>query len=88
MANADGPSDDGASPKSSRAMRRFEEAFDALPAEYREIITLARLVELSRADAAGRTIFTEAANRRLLSRALARLAVLVARAESGDDRER
>ena len=52
----------------------FENAFDRLPADHQEVITLARIVRLPHqevGDAMGRT---EAASRMLLGRALAGLA--------------
>jgi len=67
-------------------MHRVERSFDALPPEFREVITLARLVGLSHAEIAAQTGRTEDACRQLLSRGLARLATLVARQERKDGR--
>ena len=53
---------------------RIEHAMDALPEEYREVITLAHLLGLSRAEIAVETGRSEGAVRMLLHRALARLA--------------
>jgi len=56
---------------------RFEKAFDRLPDEYREVILLANVVGLSRAEIARQMNRTEIAVRTALARALARLASLV-----------
>ena len=58
-------------------LERIESAFDRLPEEYREVITLARIAGLSRAEIAERMGRREGAVRTLLSRALARLAELL-----------
>lgn len=87
----EGGADDGAllagyaavaTPSRHAAMReeieRIERAFDELPEEYREVITLARLVGLSHAEIARRLGRSEEAVRQLLARARARLARLLA----------
>lgn len=51
----------------------IERAFDALPEDYREVITLARIVRLSHAEIAERMGRTPVSTRHLLHRALARL---------------
>lgn len=48
----------------------MEAAFDRLPADYREVITLTRIVQLSHAETARQMGRTEGAVRMLLSRAL------------------
>jgi RNA polymerase sigma-70 factor (ECF subfamily) len=58
---------------------RIERAFDALPDDYREVLTLARIVGLSHREIAERLGRGEEAVRKLLSRARARLAILLAR---------
>ncbi|MFO0985558.1 MAG: sigma-70 family RNA polymerase sigma factor [Planctomycetota bacterium] len=58
---------------------RVELAFERLPEEYREVIVLARVVGLTRAEIAERMGRSEGAVRTLLSRALAQLAHLVER---------
>ncbi|HEX5050968.1 MAG TPA: sigma-70 family RNA polymerase sigma factor [Planctomycetota bacterium] len=67
---------------SGRALRqedieRLEAAIDQLPDEQREVITLAHLVGLSRAEIGARMGKTEEAVRALLHRAKARLAILL-----------
>lgn len=52
---------------------RIERAFDGLPEQYREMITLSRLAGLSNAEIAAHLGKTEANVRMLLSRALAKL---------------
>jgi RNA polymerase sigma-70 factor, ECF subfamily len=52
---------------------RIEKAFDELPEEYREVITLARIVGLPYADIAEQMNRSDDAVRKLLARALARL---------------
>ena len=64
------------------ALELTEKAFDQLPEHYREVIILARLVGMSRAEIAERTGRTEGAVRTLLSRALATLAEIVESSES------
>lgn len=58
-------------------LARVEQAFEKLPDEYREVIVLARVVGLSRAEIAEQMGKTEGAVRTLLSRALAELAEMV-----------
>jgi len=58
-------------------LERIERAFARLPQDYREIISLARIVGLSHAEIAREMGRTEGATRTLLSRALARLATLL-----------
>jgi RNA polymerase sigma-70 factor (ECF subfamily) len=58
---------------------RFEAAFDELPDEHREILALICLAGLSHREAAERLGRSEEATRKLLSRARARLAALLAR---------
>lgn len=67
---------------SGRALRaeevaRLEAAIDELPAEQREVITLAHLAGLSRAEIGERMGKTEEAVRALLHRAKARLSMLL-----------
>ncbi len=54
-------------------LARLERAFEALPDEYREVIALARIVGLSHKEIAVQMNRSEAAARKLLGRALARL---------------
>ena len=56
---------------------RLEAAIDQLPEEQREVITLAHLVGLSRADIGAQMGRTEEAVRALLHRAKARLSILL-----------
>lgn len=56
---------------------RFEEAFAALPEDYREVILLARIVELPHEEIAARMGRSVSATWTLLSRALARLSTLL-----------
>jgi len=58
-------------------LERIENAFDKLSEEQREVIVLAHVVGLSRAEIAERTDRNEGAVRVLLHRALARVAVLL-----------
>lgn len=58
-------------------VERVEAAFDQLSEEHREVITLAHLSELSRAEIAERMQKSEGAVRVLLHRALARLSGLL-----------
>jgi len=60
-------------------LRQVEEAFDRLPSDYREIITLSRIVGLSNARIAEELERTEASVRNALYRGLALLSELVAR---------
>lgn len=55
-------------------LQRLEQAFAALPPDWREVVVLVRLQGLSHAAAARRLGRTESATRTMLSRALARLA--------------
>lgn len=71
---------------SGRALRaeevqRLEAAIDQLPDEQREVVTLAHLVGLSRAEIATQMNRTDEAVRALLHRAKARLAILL---DAGD----
>ena len=59
---------------------RVERAFAELPPDYREVITLARIVDLPHAEIAKAMGRSEGAVRTLLSRALARLASVLERA--------
>ena len=56
---------------------RIERAFDRLPEEYREVITLARLVGLSRAEIAAQLGKSEGAVKMLLHRALVQMSGLL-----------
>lgn len=60
----------------------FEQVFDRLPEDYREVITLSKLVGLSHAEIAVEMKRSEGAVRVLLHRALARLGVLLETAEN------
>lgn len=62
------------------AIARVEAAFDALPDDYRRVITLARIVGLSHGEIAREMGRSEDAVRNLLARALARLGGVLARA--------
>jgi RNA polymerase sigma-70 factor (ECF subfamily) len=62
-------------------LSRVEQAFEKLPEDYREVIVLARVVGLSRAEIAEKMGRTEGAVRTLLSRALAELAEVVTKSE-------
>jgi RNA polymerase sigma-70 factor (ECF subfamily) len=55
-------------------LARFERAFDALPDDYREVISLARVLDLPHREVAQRLGRSELATRALLHRALATLA--------------
>ena len=59
------------------AIEQLESVMDALPADYREVIVLARIVQLPHAEIAEKIGRSEGATRVLLSRALARLATLI-----------
>jgi RNA polymerase sigma-70 factor (ECF subfamily) len=63
-------------------VRALEAAFDELPEDYREVITLSRVVRLSRSQVAAQMQRTEDSVRNLLSRALAVLAEALRRRES------
>lgn len=58
-------------------MERIERAFESLPDEYREVITLAHIVGLSRAEIAQHMGKSEGAVRVLLHRALAKVSSLL-----------
>ncbi len=58
-------------------IERLESAFDELPEDYREVITLSRILGLSRAEIAQQMGRTEASVRMLLVRALAQLAAIL-----------
>lgn len=58
-------------------VRRLEAAIDQLPEEHREVITLAHLAGLSRAEIGVRMGRSEEAVRALLHRAMARLMILL-----------
>jgi RNA polymerase sigma-70 factor, ECF subfamily len=58
--------------------RRIEEALDAMPENYRDVILMSRLMGLSHAEIAERLGKSEAAVRTTLSRALARVARILA----------
>jgi RNA polymerase sigma-70 factor, ECF subfamily len=59
------------------AMRRVEAAFDQLPDDYREAVTLHKLCGLSHAEIAERMQRSEGAVRNLVYRGISRLALLV-----------
>ena len=63
---------------------RLERAFDQLSEEQREVIVLARMVGLSRAEIATEMGKTEGAVRTMLSRALAQLAEVLESEDSGE----
>lgn len=65
-------------------MAKVEAAFDALPDDYREAITLHKIVGLSHAEIAERLGRTEGAVRNLVYRGLSRLALLVDDGAPGD----
>ena len=58
-------------------MRRIEAAFDLLPSDYRDAITLHKLCGLSHAEIAERMQKSEGAVRNLVYRGISRLAMLV-----------
>jgi RNA polymerase sigma factor (sigma-70 family) len=58
-------------------LERFETAFAAMPDDYREVVTMSRIMGLSHAEIAGRLGRTEGAVRKLLVRALATLTGLM-----------
>lgn len=62
-------------------LRRVEAAFDQMPADYREAVTLHKLCGLSHAEIAERMGRSEGAVRNLVYRGISRLALLV---EGGD----
>ena len=61
----------------NEAIARIERAFDALPDDYREAVTLHKLCGLSHAEIAERMDRSEGAVRNLVYRGLSRLALLV-----------
>jgi RNA polymerase sigma-70 factor (ECF subfamily) len=65
------------------AIRRIEAAFDQLPADYREAVTLHKLCGLSHAEIAAHMQRSEGAVRNLVYRGISRLALLV---DGGDTR--
>lgn len=71
------------SPYTDPGYERLERALAALPAEMREVIMLRRIEELSSQATAARLGKSDDAVRKLYSRALARLAVLIGEAEHG-----
>jgi len=60
-------------------VERLERAFDRLPPDYREALMLSRFLHLETAEIAQRMGRTEGATRNLVSRAIARLALLMER---------
>ena len=58
-------------------MERFEQAFAALPENYRRVVEMHHVEGLSHADIAERLGIQEPHSRVLLSRALARLATVL-----------
>ena len=64
------------------AMRAVEAAFDQLPDDYREAITLHKLCGLSHAEIAARMQKSEGAVRNLVYRGISRLALLVDRGDT------
>lgn len=64
-------------------IERIEAAFDRLPPQYREVITLSRIAGLSHAEIAARTDSTPGAVRTQLNRALVRLTSELERIEGG-----
>ena len=65
-------------------VERIEAVFEDVPEEYREVITLAHVVGLSRAEIAEQMGRSEGAVRMLLHRALAQVARKLREVESGD----
>lgn len=65
----------------------FEQVFDSMPEDYREVITLSRLVGLTHAEIAVQMGRTEGSVRVLLYRALARLGVALDRARRQEGAE-
>ena len=61
----------------SESMQKLEEAMDQLPEDYREAITLHRLVGLSQSEIAEAMDRSEGAVRNLIYRGLARLTVMM-----------
>lgn len=64
-------------------MERLEQAFDQLPDDYREVITLHRLVGLTHKEIAAQLDRSEEAVRKTLSRGMARLSRLLRASEQG-----
>lgn len=64
-------------------MRRIEAAFDRLPDDYREAVTLHKLCGLSHREIAERMQRSEGAVRNLVYRGISRLALLVDGADAG-----
>ena len=64
---------------------RLESAFEHLPDEYREVLLLARIVGLSRAEIGEKMQRSENAVRSLLFRAQAKLASLLSAVEDSAD---
>lgn len=60
-------------------LRRVEAAFDELPDDYREVLTLSRIVGLSNSEIATQTERTEGSVRGLLQRSLTRLSWILSR---------
>lgn len=58
-------------------LARVERAFDALSPEYRQVVTLSRIVGLSHKEIAAQLGKTEVATRHLLARAMARLSTIL-----------
>ena len=58
-------------------LARVERAFDGLPPEYRQVVTLSRIVGLSHQQIAQQLGKTEVATRHLLARAMARLSTVL-----------
>lgn len=65
--------------QASEEVGRIEAAFDELPGEYREVITLSRILRLSHAEIALKLGRSEGATRTLLYRALGRLSEVLER---------
>ncbi len=99
-ANASGSFDEGAlldcdgrfSSPSHGAVRReelerIERAFEQMPEEYREVITLAHLVGLSRAEIAQQLGKSEGAVRVLLHRALARMSSILSKPGAVEEKQ-
>lgn len=63
----------------NEAMERLERAFDELPGDYQQVITLHRLIGLSHAEIASEMDRGEGAVRALLNRALVRLGIVMTR---------
>ena len=64
---------------SAEALAGIERAFDELPTQQREVITLARVVGLSHAEIAEQLEITEDNSRQLLRRGLVRLQIILDR---------